>query len=335
VDHAPEMESRLHDFVAAQLSGVDDLRIEGLRRASTGYSRENWLFDAEWTDPATGDAVHERLILRRDPIGSVLETSRAQEHAVLQALQGGPIPTPRTLWLDATGDHLGRPAVVMERYEGVCDIYALEGGRSQLPADQRVALARSGIGMLAQVHMFDWRSTALAETLPDPGRHGARAAIAEWKTYLARQVVEPHPELTAVVCWLERNAPEAQATVLVHGDWKPGNWLIADGKIVVALDWETAHLGDPLEDVGWITNPLRHREHIIPGLWERADLIAHYEACTGFTVDEAAVRFWNVLANFKLAAITLTGVRSLVDGRADRVWTGSRGIQRLLLQMID
>lgn len=335
MDDAIEMERLLHRFVAAQIPEVEDLRIDGLRRASTGYSRENWLFDAGWTDPSTGSAVHERLILRRDPVGSVLETSRAQEYAVLRALHGGPIPTPRALWLDATGEHLGRPAVVMERYDGLCDLFVLEGGLSQLSPERRLALARSGVEHLARLHTHDWRATALAQTLPDPGREGAAAAIAEWENYLARQVVEPQPELAVVLGWLKRNAPEAQATVIVHGDWKPGNWLVADGEIVVTLDWETAHLGDPLEDIGWATNPLRQREHLIPGLWERADLIAHYEASTGFAVDEASVRFWNVLANFKLAAIVLTGVRSLVEGRADRVWTASRGIQRLLLQMID
>ncbi len=329
------MERLLHRFVAAQVPDVADLRIDGLRRASTGYSRENWLFDATWTDPPTGAPAHERLILRRDPVGSVLETSRAQEYAVLRGLHGGPIPTPRALWLDATGEHLGRPAVVMERYDGLCDPFVLEGGLSQLPPERRLALARSGIEHLARLHIHDWRPTSLAQALPDPGSLGAVVAIAEWETYLARQAVEPHPELVAVLCWLKRNAPEAQTTVIVHGDWKPGNWLVSDGEIVVTLDWETAHLGDPLEDIGWVTNPLRQREHLIPGLWERADLIARYEAATGFIVNEDAVRFWNVLANFKLAAIVLTGVRSLVEGRADRVWTASRGIQRLLLQMID
>ena len=110
------------------------------------------------------------------------------------------------------------------------------------------------------------------------GGTSARAAIAEWRAYLERQQLEPQPELVEVLCWLERHAPTAQATVLVHGDWKPGNWLIDGDDIVVVLDWETAHLGDPLEDVGWVTNPLRHREHLIPGAWERADLFAAYEA---------------------------------------------------------
>ena len=60
--------------------------------------------------------------------------------------------------------------------------------------------------------------------------------------------------------------------------------LIDGDNVVVMLDWETAHLGDPLEDIGWVTNPLRAREHQIPGVWERAQLCRYYESITGSIV---------------------------------------------------
>src|SRR3954451_23097232 len=69
-----DVAERLHAFVTAQLPGVRDLHIDGLRRTSSGFSRENWVFDASWHD--AGTTVTEQLIMRRDPIGSVLETDR-------------------------------------------------------------------------------------------------------------------------------------------------------------------------------------------------------------------------------------------------------------------
>jgi aminoglycoside phosphotransferase (APT) family kinase protein len=36
---------------------------------------------------------------------------------------------------------------------------------------------------------------------------------------------------------------------LLHGDFWPGNVIWKDGKIAALIDWEDAHLGDPLEDV--------------------------------------------------------------------------------------
>jgi aminoglycoside phosphotransferase (APT) family kinase protein len=104
--------------------------------------------------------------------------------------------------------------------------------------------------------------------------------------------------------------------------------------IGVMLDWETAHLGDPLEDIGWITNPVRSREHLIVGAWERPQLFARYEERTGFVVDETAVRWWNVLANYKLSVITLTGTAAFVDDRFDRLHQTPVGLFRVMFDMI-
>ena len=118
---------------------------------------------------------------------------------------------------------------------------------------------------------------------------------------------------------------------MVHGDIKPGNVLFEGDQVQVLLDWETVHLGDPVEDVGWVTNPIRRREHQIPGRWETKELVSAYEGRTGRTVDRGALRFWQVLANYKLAAIAMTGVRSFCDGRTRRVWTGAGLLGKVLL----
>ncbi len=49
---------------------------------------------------------------------------------------------------------------------------------------------------------------------------------------------------------------------MVHGDYRSGNFLHdGEGRILAVLDWEMAHIGDPLEDLGWALDPLwRHTE---------------------------------------------------------------------------
>src|SRR6188474_2773372 len=92
---------RLHGFVAAQLPADSGLELKSVQRMSVGLSRENWVFDAAWRDGDT--PVEERLILRRDPEGSVLSTERRVEVAVLQALERTDIPAPRVRWFDEHG----------------------------------------------------------------------------------------------------------------------------------------------------------------------------------------------------------------------------------------
>ena len=104
----------LRALIAARVDDVTDIEITNLTRTSSGYSRENWPFDVSWHAPGSNSRVRHELILRRDPLGSVLVTDRRVEFAVLRALEGSPVPAPRAMWLDADGEYLGRPSVVME-----------------------------------------------------------------------------------------------------------------------------------------------------------------------------------------------------------------------------
>jgi len=306
------------------------LRIDGLRRTSVGYSRENWVFDAAWQ--VGGETRSRAFIARRDPAGSVLETDRRLEFAVLSALSGTNVPVPEVRWLDADGSRLGRPAIVMDLAEGVCDYMALNGDR---PLDRRLAIAHRLYDRLADIHLLDWRALGLGSVLDNPGNMAALAALDYWEAELRRVQLEPEPELELVIAWLRERAPGNEAVTLVHGDFKPGNVLMQGDEVTLVLDWETAHLGDPLEDIGWVTNPLRAGEHRIPDAWEASDLIARWSERTGFAADPVAVRWWNVLANFKQAMTVLTGKHAFADGRFDRILHEPVAIYRLLFTLIE
>jgi len=312
-DEAALVEERLATWLTTELPKDADVRVKGLRRASAGMSRENWLFEASWL--VDGDGVSEALIMRRDPVGSVLDTDRSVEFAVLKALEPTVVPAPRVRWLDADGRWLGRPSIVMVLEEGVCDYFVLNGDR---PLAMRVALAERFCDLLVSIHQVDWRALGLDRFLVDPGPSASLVALDLWEGVWRRHQLEPLPELDLVAGWLRARAPTAPATVLVHGDFKPGNALMRGSDVGAVLDWETAHLGDPLEDLGWVTNPLRRREHQIPGVWTAAELLSRYTASTGLSADGEALRWWRVLANFKLAVIGLTGVAAFVNGRYDR-----------------
>jgi len=299
--------------------------VDGLRRTSAGFSRENWEFDL----------VHagrrEPLIARRDPVGSVLETDRAVETAILRALEPTTVPAPTVRWSDPDGERLGRPTLVMDRAVGDCDWFVLNGTR---PLETRVAIAHQLYDRLAEIHLVDWRAVGLGYVLDDPGPDASLRAVDLWEDLLRRVQLEPEPDLELVLRWLRDHAPTAEVTALVHADFKPGNVLLVGDDVSLVLDWELAHLGDPVEDLGWVTNPLRAREHRIEGHWEPADLIARWQARTGLSAPPDAVHWWNVLANFKLCVIVLTGAKAFVEGRLDRVHQPPFNLCRLLLDMI-
>jgi len=291
------------------------------RRTSAGFSRENWVFDATW-----GGQRHE-LIARRDPVGSVLRTDRRTEVAVLRALTGTEVPSPALRWADLEGGRLGRPTLIMDVARGECDGFVLNGSR---PLDERVALAHRLYDLLADIHLLDPRLFPLEA----PGAKAALAVVDHWEAELRDVQLDPEPELAFVLEWLRSNAPVSRRTVLVHGDFKPGNALLDGDEWTAVLDWETAHLGDPHEDLGWVTNPLRQGEHRIPDAWEPADLLERWSQRTGWEVEPDALRWWQVLANVKLSVITLTGTRAFVEHRLDRIHQSPVRLYRLLLDQI-
>jgi aminoglycoside phosphotransferase (APT) family kinase protein len=297
---------------------------------ASGRSRENWLFDLVTTAP-DGTEEREPLIVRRDPLGGLLETDRATEFAVLQALATSAVPAPAARWLDATGEELGRPSLVMRREPGDCDYFVLNGDR---PLAERVELAGRLCDLLASVHAVDWRGCGLGELFADPGPEAARHEVDAWEAILRRDQCEPLPELAVAAAWLRDHAPRSARTVLVHGDFKPGNVLLEAGEVTALLDWELAHLGDPMEDLGWVTQPLRTDEHLIPGAWERADLFDRYREASGTDVDEAGVAWWNVFACFKTAVMQVSGLRAFLEGRSDELYRPTHAVLAALLDVV-
>lgn len=319
---------RIAGQLRAFLGGRPDAagRVEGVRRAGTGRSRDNWLFDL------AGDRHREPLILRTDPAGGLIDTDRGTEFAVLRALEGSGLPAPVPRWLDADGHAFGRPSLIMRRLPGTCDYRVLRN--SSRPIGERRGLARVFCELLAAVHAVDWRALGLDTVLTDPGPDAARAALGHWAAVLRADQVEPWPELEYAIAVLAERAPRSTGTVLVHADFKPGNMLLDGDRVTALLDWELAHLGDPLEDLGWVTQPLRVGEHTIDGAWEAADLVAHYERTTGHPADRTALAWWVAFSAFKTAVMQVSGLRAFLEGRADEPYRPTRRVLSTVLDAV-
>ena len=260
VTSAERVVAGLQAMIMDAIPTAHNFAFTGVERYAGGLSRENWSLDATWVD-ATG-AQSRQLMLMRDASGTLLDTDRKREFAVLKALEATPVPAPKAHWMDHDGHWLGAPSLVMNRMPGRCEYMVLNG---TWPLDARLKLARSFTELMANIHAVDWRANGLDAVLDLPTDSPSRVELAHWDAEYRRVQLEPHPELDYILAWLGLNAPKAQAIVLVHGDFKPGNALIEGEHISAKLDWETAHLGDPLEDLGWVTNSVRNASTRLPG----------------------------------------------------------------------
>lgn len=317
VEASGSLETSIAEFIGARVDSAD-VEISGLHRVGGGSSRENWPFDAVW---GNGDSRHTHaLLLRRDPEESVVHSDRNREFNLIAALEPTPVPVPKALWIDEAGRYFARPSMILERCQGVAARNVLRAKDPlNLGLSGRTGLAKELCQLLATVHDLDVGSTGLGTILQPAPENPAEDELQTWAAELDRQEMGTEPQLRMVVTWLGDHLPSPPGRhVLVHGDFRPANVLIRDGRINALLDWELARIGDPLDDLGWYTAPLYGKEHFIPGNWQLSDFLGHYERLTGCTVEPAALKFWQVMATFRLAVIALTSVRSLRKGASDR-----------------
>lgn len=304
--------NRIADVLGAHLGR--EVSIEGFARKSGGASRETYLFDALW--PESGAMQRRGYVLRRDPIASLLESDRTHEYRVIEAAGRLGIPVPRTVLLELRAEVLDRPFFVMERVDGMPTPPSFPAA---YPDEMRDRVAREFLEILARLHAADWRAHGF-DFLPHPGDGDgpARIAIAQWRKVFDQDRVEAHPLLERAFGWLATHAPAARRITIVHGDYRSGNYLHdMNGGISAILDWEMAHLGDPLEDLGWATMPYWSSQGRVCGHEPEDAAVARYEALTGAPVDRDALRFWQVLGTVKMAVISLTGVKSYCEGRSN------------------
>ncbi|MFC4000171.1 phosphotransferase family protein [Prauserella oleivorans] len=327
------VQQRLRDFLAAR-TGDGNVTVTGLRRSGTGSSRENWPFDAGWVQD--GHSVHRPLLLRRDPPSSVVDTGRTTEFALLKALEPTPVPAPVVHWLDDSGDELLRPSMVVDRHPGRAHRAVLRDKNPLgLTSTERTELARNLCDLLASVHAVDVDAAGLRDVLPGPQPDPATAELDRWERILTESEWEPQPTLRWTLRWLRDHVPPPPARhVLVHGDFRPANVLVHEGPVQALLDWELAHIGDPLDDLGWYCAPLYEREHFIPGSWEQAAFLRRYTELTGTPVDPDALLFWQMLAMFRLAVIALQAVRVFCAGESDRPAAPAAALTRRLASTV-
>jgi aminoglycoside phosphotransferase (APT) family kinase protein len=263
-----------------------------------------------WSVVVRAPSAETPVVLRRTPqqrVRSDLAIPIEVEAELIAAAHAAGIPSPQVLYVLRPEDGLGA-GFFMEHVPGEALGHRIV--RDEAFAAVRPRLARQCGDIRALVHKL-----ARPQTLPT-------TPIADIIDALDRQYQSedwPRPVFELAFCWLRENAPPDVTPRVVHGDFRTGNLLIGPDGVRAVLDWELAHAGDPMEDLGWIcVNSWRFGaiDNPVGGFGAREDLYAAYEAAGGAPVDRRRTHFWEVLGTLRWGVIcTMSGV-ALRDGSA-------------------
>ena len=257
--------------------------VQGLRRDSGGASRITTSFDA------VADRTYP-LILRQAGPGQAAGIGLGLEAALMRAAIDQGVPTPSLV-------AAGQDYVVMARIEG-------ETIPRRILRDPPAGLAAQCGEILAAIHRIP----------PVAGLTGGDQ-LELWRAVLDA-TGQPRPALELALRRLELERPAAGRTTVVHGDFRNGNLIVGPDGVRAVLDWELAHLGDPLEDLGWLcAKPWRFGSPLpVGGFGERDELVAAYEAAAGVTVDRDALRWWELFGILKWAIVCILQAQRHISG---------------------
>jgi aminoglycoside phosphotransferase (APT) family kinase protein len=257
------------------------------------------------------------------------------EYGVLERLQSTAVPAPDPVLVNEDAAIIGDAFLVMTHLEGE----SVPLG-SRLPERFRTPAARERyahelVDTLADLHMLEIDPFAEVCDRRPITRHVDRI-MGQFEDAIAASGHEP-VGFRRVADWLQENVPETDRRALVHGDYRPSNVLVTGTDrpaVAGVLDWETAFLGDPLTELGYLLlrwrdegDPTPAIEPLVarygesdaidqlrerneqglapftnePGSPTRRDLVDRYEAATGTAFE--ADRFYRAFAAFTLAAV--------------------------------
>ena len=308
------LEPRLATYIAARMPQAAEVAVHDLTRISGGASRETYRFRLTWREE--GQGRERRLILRRDPPASLIDTERRIEFEAYRAFAGSAVPVPQMLWLEEADGPLDHPFFIAEEIAG------FQASPALLFAPPYVStLAELGERkwtILGEIAKADAAALGLTQVMAPVAADACwDRELSYWEKVLDDDAAEPLPITRAAIRWLRANPPPpAQKVGVVHGDFRTGNFLYDEaGGIHGVLDWEMCHLGDPLEDLGWSFNPVwSFGQGLAGGLLSREEAIAIWERASGLQADPAALRWWELFNCVKGQAIWISSARVFLDG---------------------
>jgi aminoglycoside phosphotransferase (APT) family kinase protein len=268
------------------------------------------------------DRAGARLVLRRPPLGHVLESAHdmAREHRIIAALGPTEVRVPAAVGLCTDPAVNGADFYVMRFVAG--HVLRTTADAAKLHPEARSRLSSRLVDGLVAIHAVDLTATGL----DDLGRTEDYVArqLRRWHRQFHEGGTREMPLLDAVHDALVERIPAQSGATLVHGDYRLDNCLVTeDGDLAAVLDWEICTLGDPLADLGflltyWVeaadpVNPLGHTATTADGFWDRRRVVERYGEMSGRDVGDMDV--YVAFGRWRLACI-LEGVYARYVGGA-------------------
>lgn len=316
---------RITDYLQQQTG--QPVQVGTIRRFPVGFS---WLTYAVPVQGLEAGGPPRELILRLGPdYGLFAPYSAEPQVRALQSLEGSGVPYPRAYWHSDDPSILGAPFLFCEKVSGSAVVPWVSPSEPPLEEGYRKRLGTQFIDALAALHSVPWQERPIASMAHGiTAENAGRLNVEHWEALIGRWAMRPYPLAEFGIRWLKSHNPVAPRVAIVHGDYRTGNFLEQDGQITAILDWELVHLGDPHEDLAWVSMPMyKGGSPYLCRLCEPEWFYERYAQQSGVAVSMATVRYYQVFSLLKLAATHMAAARCFEEGRFNDMRMPAMGSQ--------
>ena len=317
--------ARTADYLSSQVG--HPVRVGIIKRFPVGFS---WLTFAVPVTGLDGPGSTTELILRLGPdYGLFAPYSAGPQVMAMRSLEGSAVPLPRAFWSSDDPRVLGAPFLFCEKVSGSAVVPWVSASEPPLDEGYRKSLGTDFIDALAALHRVPWHDKPIAAMAGGINAENAAARMVElYEGLIARWAMRPYPLADWGIRWLKSHQPVAPRVTIVHGDYRTGNFLEADGRITSILDWELVHLGDPHEDLAWVSMPMyKGGSPYLCRLCEPDWFYERWSQQSGIQVSMTSVRYYQVFSLLKLAATHMAAARCFEEGRFNDMRMPAMGSQ--------
>ena len=305
----PESGKEFASYLSKRLK--KNLICKDIQRIFGGASRETYkvrLYEKEVDK-------YLNVIYRKSQESSLIETDQETEYLAYQAFQNSHVPVPKLIVLEKSSKPLGAPFLVMEELSG----------QSYNPFDKdaykpyQKEIGEQFWSILGKISSTNISKKGLDKKFDVPSPEKLwKKELDYWVSVIRSDSMGVEPILEAAIRKLYRSPPSKPERIgLIHGDYRNGNFLIDKDTITGILDWEMAHLGDPLEDLAWALSPIWcWEENLRPAyLISRDEGLDIWKRNSKIDLNEDSLTWWELFACVKGMAIWISAGNEFLKGK--------------------
>ena len=268
-------------------------KVNDLEPLTNGASNETWKFNF------SENLVLQKMILKKGPdTPSSLALPKSKEAEIQKIVfkEQGPVPNVLAISNEKSslknayimmlveGESIPRKILRDDTYKQIRDSLAFQCGQA-----------------MAKIHQVPLNSLSWLDN-----KDITQELEELYLTY--EKFKQPQPVFEYTFRWLRNQDFGDFPNTLIHADFRLGNLIFDKNGLQSVIDWELAHIGNPLQDLGWIcVNSWRFGKHenVVGGFGEIEDLLNGYNSIIDIQLDVQQIKNWQIFGTLRWGVICL------------------------------